>query len=114
MLEFGGSAYYIDVDALDKMITSKPSDEVVETTETKDGGGNTIKVEIYRRKLQPMSVMDNVKYDLIKMFIEYVIDYESENEDDALGVERALQPTPLGYKIVFNTLLKEGILKEQD
>jgi hypothetical protein len=45
--------------------------------------------------------------------IEVLIDYDDEDSDTTLGVERALDKTPLAYKIAFNTLYNYGILKEK-
>jgi len=118
MLEFGDSVFYIDLKAFDKAITiidgKNPEDLNVET-ETKttlNEKGEVLMSEIFQRTSQRGKEIDATKYDLLKTFIEYIIDYEDES-DDTLGADRALSQSPLGYKIVFNTLLKENILKEK-
>jgi hypothetical protein len=117
MLEFGDSIYYIDLKAFDNVLTiNKGSDgKTTRDQEMKivyDGGGNIVSTETYERISPQHKEIDAAKYDLLKTFIEYIIDYEDES-DDTLGAERALNSTPLGYKIVFNTLYKEGIIKEK-
>ena len=116
MIEFGDSVYYIDIKAFDKAITltdgkDKTSiEKECKTTTTHDG--NTT-VENYERTTPKNKEIDGAKYDLLKTFIEYIIDSE-EITDDALGAERAFQEASFGYKMVFNTLYKEGIIKEKE
>lgn len=116
MLEFGDSAYYIDMKALENAIIAKNTNgETTQETERKtfyDANNVPISYEIYTRTTPKHKEIDVTKYDLLKTFIEYVIDYEDDG-DDTLGSARAFDQTPLGYKIVFNTLLKEGIIKEK-
>ena len=114
MIEFGGSIYYIDIKAFDKAVLSEINGKNLADTETKityGPDGRIISTETYEKR-SPRKEIDISKYDLLKTFIEYIIDY-NDVSDDALGVDRALQETPLGYKMVFNTLLKEGIIKEK-
>ena len=47
------------------------------------------------------------------MMIETLIDYDDES-DTSMGAERALDKTPLSYKLAFNTLYHYGILKEKE
>ena len=120
MLEFGDVAYYIDMKALQNAITvkqgdgDKTKDIVWKTVYNTNSAGEKYEVssECYERTSPKHKEIDVTKYDLLKTFIEYVIDYE-DDADDTLGSSRAFDQTPLGYKIVFNTLLKEGIIKEK-
>lgn len=121
MLEFGDTAYYIDIKALENIIILKDNnEEKTKETEWKttygiNSAGDKVEVsaECYERFIPKHKEIDVTKYDLLKTFIEYIIDYE-DDADDTLGSDRAFNETPLGYKIVFNTLLKEGILKEKE
>jgi hypothetical protein len=117
MLEFGDSIYYIDLKAFDKAITIVDNTKGKanfdkEIKQTMDENGKIIMTEMYEKILPQNKEIDAAKYDLLKTFVEYVIDYSDES-DDTLGADRALSQTPLGFKIVFNTLLNEGILKEK-
>ena len=117
MLEFADSIYYLDLKALDKAITlsdgskNKPNVEK-EIKQTLNDNNEIIMTEIFEKTSSNSKEIDGAKYDMLKTFIEYLIDYRDES-DDTLGVDRALNDTPLGYKIVFNTLLHEGIIKEK-
>jgi len=118
MLEFGDSVFYIDLKAFDKAITITDGlkGEVSVDTEEKTTLGEDGKIaltERYLRTTPRTKEIDATKYDLLKTFIEYIIDYEDES-DDTLGADRALSQSPLGYKIVFNTLIKENILKQKE
>lgn len=116
MLEFGDTVYYIDLKAFDAAITiHHGKNEIVTDSEvkiTEDGKGNVINIEKFERKTIQSKEIDAAKYDMLKTFIEYIID-TTEEIDDSLGAERALETTSLPYKIVFNTLFREGIIKEK-
>lgn len=118
MLEFGEKIYYIDLKALNKSITIQEASKTEftidkERKEFLNAEGKLVSAETYERKSQQIKEIDTAKYDILKTFIEYLMDYE-ETGDDALGADRALDQTPLGYKIIFNTLYKEGIIKEKE
>lgn len=117
MLEFGDSVYYIDINAFDKAITIVESLKKNESVETevktmRDADDKIISVEKVVKTSTRGKEVDATKYDLLKTFIDYIIDYEDITED-LLGADRALSKSSLGYKIVFNTLLAEGIIKEK-
>jgi hypothetical protein len=113
MLDFGGINYYIDLEVLDKAITLK-SGKVLETvTKTKkDNDGLTVtEIEELKRDTEEGKTIDAAKYDLLKYFIEILVESD-EIDDDSMGNEMALDKATLGYKIIFNTLMNEGVLKE--
>ena len=116
MLEFGDSIFYIDLKAFDKAITiiDGKSNTVTETEEktTLDEKGKLKLSEKFSRTIPRGKEIDATKYDLLKTLIEYIIDYD-ENFDDTLGADRALSQTPFTFKLAFNTLYNEGIIKEK-
>ncbi len=119
MIEFGGSIYYIDLDALEKAIKPKglePTDTIVET-ETKsyyDANGAIISSEMTNVSRERGREIDGAKYEMIRLMMEILMDGTEETDDDTLGADRALEKTSLSYKIAFNTLYTYGILKEQE
>lgn len=117
MLEFGDSVYYIDLNNLDKAITvNNGKDKITTETEKKiiyNSENEVIQRETFERSVPQVKEVDAIKYDLVKLFIEYIID-STEEIDDSLGADRALQNTSLPYKLVFNTLVHEGIIKEKE
>jgi hypothetical protein len=118
MIDFGGTIYYIDINAFDKAITPsgyKPNDKII-TEETKtyyDENGEVSGKESYETSTTRGKEIDLSKFEILKTMIEVLIDYDDEDSDTTLGVERALDKTPLAYKIAFNTLYNYGILKEK-
>ena len=118
MIEFGGVVYYIDLDALDKIITpkgNKPNDKITlqEKKIVLDDKGNVVGTEIDKTTSLRGKEIDGPKYDVLRMFIETLIDYDDDDTDTTLGADRALEKTPLSYKLAFNTLYNYGVLKEK-
>lgn len=119
MIEFGGSIYYIDLDALEKTIKPNgvdPTEKVVEREEKvyADAEGKISGSEIVEVSRERGREIDGAKYEMIRLMMEILMDGTEEIEDATLGVERALGKTSLSYKIAFNTLYNYGILKEQE
>lgn len=118
MIEFGGKTYYIDFNAIDKLIGDEKALKAqkitdVEETEVFDATNTLINKQITTTKYNKGKEIDLSKYDILKMMLEAVFDDEDINGDTALGVDRILDKAPLSYKLAFNTLLKYGILKEE-
>jgi hypothetical protein len=119
MIEFGGIIYYIDLKVLDKVLSPdgfKPSDKVTSTTitTTKDASGDVISIEEVENSMLRGKEIDAAKFEIIRTMIEIILDFDDDETDTSLGAERALEKTPLSYKIAFNTLLHYGIIKEQE
>lgn len=118
MIEFGGTIYYIDIDALDKAITPKgvnPTDMITlyEKKEVFNADGTSAGIEINETKSVRGKEIDGPKYDILREMIMTLLD-EDEEHDTTMGVDRALEKTPLSYKLAFNTLFNYGILKEKE
>lgn len=92
MVEIFGKNYYIDIDGItDKCKT-----------------GNTIKDEDNNETLE----VNIFKYEVIKMCLERVLN-DYEDVDEEIGVF-GQKDTSISFKIAFNTLIKNEILKEED
>jgi hypothetical protein len=119
MIEFGGTIYYIDISAFDKVITPvgfKPTDTITstETKITKDGSGDIITIEEFSTSSLRGKEIDAAKFEVIRTMLDVVLDYGDDESDTSLGSERALEKTPLSFKIAFNTLINYGIIKEKE
>ena len=117
MIEFGDSVFYLDLKAFDKAITLNDANSGLTSKDTEireilNEKGIVISSERYEKVTPRNKEVDAAKYDLLKTFVEYIIDSE-EVDDDSLGVETSLASATFGYKLVFNTLYKEGIIKER-
>lgn len=91
MVELFGKSYYIDIDG----ITEK-----CRTGNTiKDDEGETLEINIF-------------KYEIIKMCLDRVLN-DYEDVDEEMGVFGG-NNVNVSLKIAFNTLIKYGILIEDD
>ncbi len=117
MIEFGGSIYYIDVEAFDRAITSKNTTEIVTGTDKKtfaNSSNDIVTTEVTESTRERGKEIEAAKYDLLREMVMIILDNDDEGDDASLGVDRALAKTPLSYKIAFNTLINYGILKEKE
>lgn len=117
MIDFGGVNYYIDMSALDKLISPDDSFKSQDVTEksiekTKDKDGNEVIKETIKTYPKGKEI-DGALYDTIRLFIE-IVTTSPDEMDDTLGAERAMAGQPLNYKIAFNTLIHHGILVAVD
>lgn len=115
MISFGGEEYYINLENLDSAISVGDPKETVlfkETKVVKDADNKIIGVEETESESELGKQIDASKHDVLRAMIEVVMDY-SEELDDTLGVERALDKTPLSFRVAFNTLYEYGVLDKK-
>jgi hypothetical protein len=114
MIEFGDASYYIDVLAINKHIEIVSSEPIskVKKREVINENGKINGTIITTKTTKKEKIVDTIKYDMIKMFIEIIVD-STDMDDGSLGVDRALQNTNFSYQLAFNTLLHMGIIKEK-
>jgi hypothetical protein len=119
MIEFGDTAFYIDLKAFENAISvskNQTETEIVLDKETKhiySGDGELLTTETFQRTSPQNKEIDATKYDVLKSLLDFIIDDKDVN-DDTLGTERAFRETTFSYRLVFNTLLHEGIIKERE
>lgn len=117
MIEFGGIMYYIDIDALEKVISQPLEPTKLVETHTKtylDEKGKIISVEVNESSTERVKEVNAAKYDLIRTMIEVVLDSTEDDMDDTMGAERGLEKASLSFKIAFNTLYEYEIIKEKE
>lgn len=92
MVELFGKNYYIDIDGITEKCQTSPSTE-------NDGEADPLEINL-------------IKFEVVKVCLERVLN-EYEDTDEELGpiAEKSL---PISFKIAFNTLIKYGILIEDD
>jgi len=116
MIEFGGTLYFIDLDALEKVISMELLESKLVETQTKttlDEKGKIVSVEINEHSSERVKEISPAKYDIIRTMLDVVLDITEDDIDDTLGAERGLEKTSLSFKIAFNTLIEYGVLKEK-
>lgn len=113
MLDFGGSVYYLNVNKFTDLIKmDHPNgNDIIETTtkEIKDAEGITITSEVVTVKRERDMYIQQTMYELLREMIDIVLD-ETEELDEELGSQRALDKMSISYKIAFNTLIYYRIL----
>lgn len=117
MIEFGGIMYYLDIDALEKVISPALEPTKLVETHTKtylDEKGKIISVEVNESSTERVREVNAAKYDLMRTMIEVVLDVTDDEIDDTMGAERGLEKASLSFKIAFNTLYEYGIIKEKE
>ena len=116
MIEIGGIEYYIDLDNLDKVITSKTNKGKtvidVETRTIVDSEGKIISTEIIKKEYERPREINMAKYETVRSLIDIILSTLDEI-DDELGIDRALGDLPLPFKLSFNTLIGHGIINER-
>jgi len=118
MIEFGGVVYYIDIDALQKIVTPKgvKATDIVKTKDSKtvtNEEGKVVGTEVIESERERGADIEVVKYDTIRLLLETIIDNNDEI-DDSMGADRALEKTSINFKLAFNTLYNYGIIKEKE
>lgn len=115
MLDFGGSVYFLDVNKFTELIKmDHPNGDVIiesVTKEIKDEKGKTITSEVVTTKRERDMYIQQTMYELFREMIDIVLS-ETDEMDEELGSERALNKSDISYKISFNTLIHYGILVE--
>jgi hypothetical protein len=111
LLEILGEEYYLDIENISSSIKLKTtiedlleSDEELE--ETLDDNGDSEGVIRYNKS----DLIDMTKWEIIKTCIEVVFN-ENEIPDDGLGIKGS-KHLSLPFKLAFNTLIKNKIIKK--
>ena len=115
-LVINNKRYYFDVERISKFINHSDTHKIMEREiidsyeqeEDDDGVShmNAVGKTVREVSAQGNTNMDNIKYDLIKMFIIKLIDSDLTNDFD--------KPLPFGMVLCINTLIKEKILIEEN
>lgn len=115
---YGDKKYYLDIKKIldfvnysnahpikeSEIIDTYQNDEEGETNDEQNTFGVSSKV-IRETTSYGIAQIDNIRYDLIKTFIQQILDFGyDENEK--------IDCPPFGFRITLNTLIKEGFLKE--
>lgn len=113
MIEIGGVVFAIDLEKYTELLTIKTEHKgnEVEGKVHYDADNKPISSTVTSREFDRPTEIDAPKYDLLRMCLEIILTYNDE-VDDAMGINKALESTPISFKVAYNTLLSYGILKE--
>ena len=130
-LEFGGNAFYVNLDAILDVIKIESSNQTIEKivsekTEIKPKNSRKKKEELIESQeiVNPESgeiifeqnqgiQVDISKWEVLRMMMEVIMTNSTE-VDDKLGMAGLNNGTTIPFKIAFNTLLKYNILQEEE
>ena len=82
--------------------------EIIDTYQNEEDTSETLGVssKVIRETTSfGIAQIDNIRYDLIKTFIQQILDFGYEETEH-------IDFPPFGFRVAFNTLIKEGFLKE--
>lgn len=115
MLDFGGSVYYLNVNKFTELIKMEHpnGNEIVEsvTKHIKDENDEILSTEVVTTRRERDMYIQQTLYELFREMIDIVLN-ETDEMDEELGSDRALDKMSISYKIAFNTLIHYGILVE--
>lgn len=129
-LEFGGNAFYINLDAiLDSIridyveqppIQELPPPEVVVKKSRKSKKEESISnIESLNEQLEIIPEQNNgiqvdiSKWEILRLMIDAIMNTNTD-VDDKLGMAGLNNNSSIPFKIAFNTLLKYNILQEEE
>lgn len=101
MFEIFNEYYYIDLDKLYE--TVKMNDEPTKEVTTNEEGIEVIDVTTEQ--------LNAVKYEFYKFLVEVIFTEKDDDIDENLGMHTS--SLSLGYRMSFNTLLNDGIIKKK-
>lgn len=131
-LEFGGNAYYINLDAIldaikiDNIVINLPVETPQPLVESKSKSSRKSKnieaepppaasqeqIEFSVDQNNGIQV-DISKWEILRMMIDSIMSSNTD-VDDKLGMAGLNNNSPIPFKIAFNTLLKYDILQEEE
>lgn len=114
MIDVGGMIYYINFDALDKLITTDDTLSAQDVSDIKTKEFIDVDGKVYKKirntsTYRKSKEIDGARYDCMGLMLQIIMNTDVEI-DDTLGVDRGLAEMPLNWKIAFNTLQHYGIL----
>jgi hypothetical protein len=131
-LEFGGNAFYIELNSILETIKIEPNVEIPEPRPVVEPKVEVKSIKKVKSKklvdpepsmeeeiLEGMSDMggavqiDISKWEILKLMLEVIMSNQNE-VDDKLGMTGLNNGTSIPFKLAFNTLLRYDILKEEE
>lgn len=101
MFEIFNEYYYIDLDKLYE--TVKMNDEPTKEVTTNEEGIEVIDITSEQ--------LNAVKYEFYKFLVEVIFTEKDDDVDEHIGMHNS--SLSLGYRMSFNTLLNDGIIKKK-
>jgi len=117
MLTIGDAYFYFDLKRIDELVGAEDSLKAKEMVETEviekfNAAGELVESNKVTKTYMKGKEIDGSKYDTIRFMMDILISYSDDEADDTLGFDHMMNKAPMSFKLAFNTLKKEGILRE--
>jgi hypothetical protein len=115
MIKIGNKIFYIDFNAIRGIVNIDNSGEKhIETESTTIFNESMVAINTTTttKEYPKQDEIDVIKWDLIKVMIDVVINVSNDDTDETLGADKMLKEQPIPFKVAFNTLKFYGIVKE--
>ena len=122
-VEFDGTLYVLDMDALSRYIVGKDDDKVIEKTKSEqwipaDDMTSNEMVLVNKEITESSSARKDehapFRAEIAKMLLTLVLFPTVDGNGEAKEIKSLREPLSLGQGIAFNTLIAEGIIREID
>lgn len=116
MIQIGGKLYYIDLKAFSDFVTENKDDvnkthPNVDEVSHYDTAGELISRTVTKNSYIRGRDVNPILYETINNLLVTILE-QSEPADELLGLEKVLSEQTIGFKLAFNTLLFNKILKD--
>lgn len=111
LFAIAGNSYYIDLEELSQCIRIEKSESIDDILGENETDTESTKVE---EETSPYSqIIDVAKWEVLKIMIESVLN-ETSVVDEAMGPSKLAEQLSIPFRLSFNTLIKNKIIKEEN
>lgn len=111
MVEIDKQYYYIDIDSINKYIFEEQQDGK-KYEEVTYGPKDTVLQRILSDKPTDDKYA-NIRYDILKSMLDVLYNSGVESEDGNIKYLQDIEDVSIGSKLIFNTLLVKGFIKNK-
>jgi len=112
MIPIDKEFYYIDLEAIDEFVFRKREDAITHDEEILTGPKDAIiqKTTLNRNNDEKFH---NIRYDMVKTMLDVTYNSGIESQDGEIKYIQDIDDTSIGAKLIFNTLLINGFIKNK-
>lgn len=117
LFKIANEEFYLDLDRISELIRIEPSIEEIliyqQSEENTNEGKEEIKGEVINNESNLMhnqSMMDVAKWEIIRALLESVLN-ENGIIDESMGIKKLESQLSIAFRLSFNTLIKNKIIK---
>lgn len=112
MTKIDDGYYYFDLEKINEYLFEKSEDEnEVTQQDTMDADGNIVETNLVVKAGDEK--VTNIKYDVIKVFLEAIMNAGIESEDGAIKYSQTFEELSIGSKLAFNTFFENEFIKNK-